>query len=53
MIVIDNSDIAKPAIWKLKTLAEIRDVSAEEITQVSYHWNGNTVRKREDAAPSL
>ena len=33
VIVIDNSDIAKPASRKLETLSEIRDGSTGEITQ--------------------
>ena len=33
MIVIDNSDIAKPASRKLEALSEIRDGSTGEITQ--------------------
>ncbi len=33
VIVIDNSDIAKPASRKLEALSEIRDGSTEEITQ--------------------
>ncbi len=33
VIVIDNSNIAKPASRKLKVLSEIRDGSTGEITQ--------------------
>ena len=33
VIVIDNSDIAKPASRKLEALSEIRDGSTGEITQ--------------------
>ena len=33
VIIVDNSDIARPASRKLKTLSEIRDGSTGEITQ--------------------
>lgn len=49
VIVIDNSDLAKPASRKLEALSEIRDGSTGKITQgylrsLSENFNGKCVR---------
>lgn len=54
VIVIDNSDIAKPAGRKLEALSEIRDGSTGEITQGYLTIEAcRAVRIRENAPSSL
>ena len=52
VIIIDNSDIAKPTSRKMEALSQIRDSSTGELTQ-GYHRCRGALRKRKDAAPGL